>query len=282
MPAKESDAILRSALLSDVPWLWHGFSTRGTDLARSERRQRAFGRAVAGEAVPVVVLRQVHGSAIWRDPAPGTAGDGQITTRRGKLLAVRTADCCPILLVDLRRRALAAVHAGWRGTLARIAEKAVGEMRAGFGTRPEDVRAAIGPSMRGCCYEVGEEVREAFRARFADADEYFEAGDDDPVRSRYPMLFMTAAPPGHPPDAHGDARFNPGAKLRLDVAEANRRQLLAAGIRAEAIEVLPYCTGCRPDLFFSHRRGESGRMLAVVGMRPGPAGRPRTAVFLPQ
>lgn len=255
---------LQSELLSREPWLWHGFSTREVDLAGSRARQREFGREVAGgQAAPVIVLKQVHGDLIWQDAKHGQVGDGQMTRRAGRLLAVRTADCCPILMADVRRHAVAAVHAGWRGTLAGIAGKAVGEMRAAFGSRPEDLRVAIGPSNRGCCYEVGEEVREAFRARFAYADELFSEADDDPVRNRYPMLFLTGAPPGHP----YDPRWNPAVKLRLDVTEANRRQLLDTGLSQAAVEILPYCTGCRPDLFFSHRRGEGGRMLAVIGIR---------------
>lgn len=254
--------VIRSEILSREPWLWHGFSTREVDLADSRPRQRAFGREVTGGIpAPVVVLKQVHGDLIWRDAKVKQVGDGHCTDRPGRLLGIRTADCCPILIADVRRHVVAAVHAGWRGTLARVAEKAVGELRAAFGSRPEDLRAAIGPSNRGCCYEVGDEVRESFRSQFAYADELFVEADDDPVRNRYPMLFMTGAPPGHP----YDPRWNPAAKLRLDVAEANRRQLVDAGLSQAAVEISQYCTQCCPDLFFSHRRGESGRMLSLIG-----------------
>lgn len=270
--------ILRAAQLEALPWLAHGFSTRqsgvaGRDfnLATAVAHRRRFARAVAGAAWPLADLRQIHSSLIWRDPAAGgmiSAGDGMISDRPARLLAIRTADCCPILLVDVRRRAIAAVHAGWRGTLARIAEKAVGEMRAAFGTVPGDLRAAIGPGIRGCCYQVGEEVHQAFLSRFAYAATLFENAEDDPVHSRYPMLFMTGAPPGHPPDHDYDTRWNPARPLRLDLAQANARQLADAGLSLGAVEVMPFCTACRHDLFFSHRQGDTGRMMAAIGLRP--------------
>ncbi|HEY7837252.1 MAG TPA: peptidoglycan editing factor PgeF [Terriglobales bacterium] len=260
--------LLRSPLLEAVPGLVHGFSTRDSglrgrdfDLRRSATAQRRFACAVYGAAAPLLQLRQIHSSLVWRDPKPGTAGDAAISPTTGHLLAVRTADCLPILLVDLEHRAIAAIHAGWRGTLARIAEKTVGEMRAAWGTDPAQVRAALGPSIRACCYEVGEEIVQAFQARFDYAEALFQAAEDDPLRTRYPMLFLTGAPPGHP----YDPRWNPAQPRRLDLAEANRRQLLAAGLAPAAIDVLPHCTACHPELFFSHRRGATGRMLSAIG-----------------
>jgi len=190
-------------------------------------------------------------------------GDGLVTDHPGLLLAMRTADCLPLLLVDRKRRAVAALHAGWRGTLRRVAEKGVGEMRRWFGSRPEDLEAAIGPGIHACCYEVGEDVREQFCSQFAYGEELFtEVKDTDPIHERYPLLFLVARAPGH------IEPFLP-VKIRLDLVEANRRQLLAAGMRARRISASELCTACRTDLLFSHRaeKGATGRMMAVVGIR---------------
>ncbi len=236
---------LQSPLLAEIPWLEHGFGTR-----RNRPPEDA------------ILLRHVHSALVWRDPAPATAGDAQFTRRRGRRLAVRTADCVPILMVDTRRRAVAAVHAGWRGTLARIGEKTLGEMRAAFSTNPADVRVAIGPSIRACCYNVGEEVHAAFRSRFAYADELFRAEEDDPVRNRYPAVFMTGAPPGHP----YDPRWNRQQPARLDLAQANARQLLDAGVSVAAVNILDHCTACDRRRFYSHRRGDAGRMISTIAI----------------
>jgi len=136
----------------------------------------------------------------------------------------------------------------------------VGEMRRWFGTRPSDLRAALGPDIRGCCYEVGPEVREAFDSQFGYAGELFrEAGESDRIREKYPLLFLTARAPGH---------SELPAKIFLDLAEANRRQLVAAGVAPGNILDVNLCTSCRSDLFFSYRREKTtGRMLAVVGIR---------------
>ena len=156
------------------------------------------------------------------------------------LLGVKTADCVPVLLGDARTGACAAVHAGWRGTLASIVARAVESMSAGYGTRAEDVTAAIGPAANACCYEVGDEVITAFREKFADADDLF-------VRTR---------------DGHA----------LVDLHRANREQLIAAGVPRHNIYSAPLCTMCRTDLFFSYRRekqtaGRVGRLMSVVGRK---------------
>jgi YfiH family protein len=177
------------------------------------------------------------------------------------LLAIQTADCLPIILVDSKRRAVGVFHAGWRGTLKRIVEKGVGEMRRRFGTRPADLRAVIGPGVHGCCYQVGNEVREQFESQFAYAAKLFrEVEERDPVREKYPMLFLTARPPGH---------SELPKKIFLDLVEANRQQLLAAGVPAKSIEASPLCTSCNTDLLFSYRaeKGQTGRMMGAVGIR---------------
>jgi YfiH family protein len=223
----------------------------------------------------VIGLRQVHSGIVhrvtrgWlrehhlqgRKQSRPPAGDGLITSEPGILLAVRTADCLPVMVADPRHRAVGVFHAGWRGTLARITEKGIGEMRAGFGTEPGDLRAAIGPGIHSCCYEVGRELEDQFHSQFGYARELFqERACDDEIHRKYPLLFMNMRAPGH-----GEAP----RKLYLDLVEANRRQLLAAGVAAENISVSGLCTCCRTDLLFSHRgeKGVTGRMLAVVGAR---------------
>ena len=176
-------------------------------------------------------------------------------------LAVLTADCFPVLLVDTKKKAVGAFHAGWRGTVKRIVEKGVGIMRLEFGSRPEDIHAAIGPGIQQCSFEVGEEVEDAFHTQFAYAAELFHhVQESDAVRERYPMLFMNQRAPGH-----GD----PCIKVHLDLREANRRQLLAAGVPEANITALKDCTVCQPRKFFSHRaeRGKTGRQMALVGIQ---------------
>ena len=187
-------------------------------------------------------------------------GDGLMTDEPGVLLGIQTADCIPVLVADRKNRAVAAFHAGWRGTLARIVENGVGRMRLEFGSKPEDLIASIGPGIGQCCYAVGEEVREQFESQFIYAAELFrEVYDSDPVKEKYPMLFLTARAPGH-------SDIGPG--MHLDLAEANRRQLLAAGLKKGAIFLTGQCTGCHTDRFFSHRieRGFTGRMMSVIGI----------------
>ena len=189
-------------------------------------------------------------------------GDGAIAAEPGIVLGILTADCIPVLVADVRQRIVGAFHAGWRGTLARVVERGVGRMRAEFGSQPDDLTSAIGPGIGRCCYSVGEEVRGEFRSQFGYADSLFEEVFDlDPIKEKYPMLFLTARAPGH---------SNLGPSLHLDLPEANRRQLLAAGLRPEAIHALGFCTACDPKRFFSHRaeHGFTGRMLSVIGVRP--------------
>ena len=275
--------ILRAANLNKLPWLVHGFSTRpggfsraygGTALnlgftkddskAAVERNRAAFSRELTSGSWPLVTLRQVHSDTIRFVEAPSKSqlvGDGLLTSTPGLLLAIQTADCLPIILVDPKHRAIGVFHAGWRGTLKRMVEKGVGEMRRRFGSRPRDLKAVIGPGVHGCCYQVGNEVREQFESQFAYAAKLFrEVEERDPVRDKYPMLFLTARPPGH---------SELPKKIFLDLVEANRQQLLAAGVPAKSIEASPMCTSCNTDLLFSYRaeKGQTGRMMVAVGIR---------------
>ena len=135
--------------LSAIPHLLHGFGTRDT---------------VEWPTLPTATVRQVHSDRVIFAAGPGICGeaDALITDRSGFLLAVRTADCVPILIADPAHHAVAAVHAGWRGTVSRIVTKALGEMARRFGTRTEEVAAAVGPAIGACCYEVGPEVAVQF------------------------------------------------------------------------------------------------------------------------
>jgi YfiH family protein len=184
-----------------------------------------------------------------------------MTNVPGLLLGVQTADCIPVLVADPKRRVVAAFHAGWRGTVKRIVESGVGRMRLEYGSRPQDLIAAIGPGIGACCYAVGEEVLSEFESQFSYADILFrEVYSTDPVRTKYPMLFLTQRAPGHSPI---------GPSLHLDLVEANRRQLLAAGLKPRSIQSVGGCTNCQTELFFSHRasKGHAGRMLSVIGIR---------------
>ena len=134
-------------------------------------------------------------------------------------------------------------------------------MNRHFGTPPRDLKAAIGPGIQGCCYEVGEEVRTKFESQFEYGASLFrEVKESDPVREKYPLLFLTARAPGH---------SDLPKKIFLDLVEANRQQLLAAGVLKKNIEASPYCTNCRTDLLFSYRaeKGKTGRLMAVAGIR---------------
>ncbi|HEY6349808.1 MAG TPA: peptidoglycan editing factor PgeF [Candidatus Angelobacter sp.] len=279
--------ILRAANLENIPWLVHGFSTRsnGTsksyggkslnlgftkeDARESVETNRSFflqavGAADRGKPWPLISLRQIHSDVIHVVSSPKPArlvGDGLITNLPWVALGILTADCFPVLLVDTRNKAVGAFHAGWRGTVQRIAEKGVGVMRREYGTRPEDLRAAIGPGIHKCCYAIGEEVRSQFESQFDYAGELFhEQYSPDPIREKYPLLFLNARPPGH-----GDT----ATRMYLDIMEANQRQLLKVGVPEEQISVLAQCTSCDTRKFFSHRaeRGQTGRMMALIGIK---------------
>lgn len=280
--------LLRSDKLGELPWLVHGFSTRGGGVSRVyggnalnlgftvqdsrtavERNRELFlkklGVADGQESWPLITLRQIHSDLIHyvdRMPAHLLAGDGLITDTPGLLVAVQAADCLPIIVVDRKRRAAGVFHAGWRGTVKRIVEKGVGEMRKHFGSQPRNLVATIGPGVQSCCYAVGEEVRTRFEAQFAYGKSLFrEVKESDPVREKYPLLFLTARAPGH---------SELPVKLFLDLVEANRRQLLNAGVPAKNIGASAPCTACHPELLFSHRaeKGVTGRLMGVVGIRP--------------
>ncbi len=256
--------ILRSRLLTQAG-LQHGFSTRRGGVSQppfdtfnlsdavgdapedvaANRRRLARYTGLAWSRM--VELEQVHGDAVLvvdRPPAeqPGGAQrrcDASVTARPDAVLGVRTADCTPLLLAATRPRAVAAVHAGWRGTLTGVADRAVAALERRYGCRPADLLAVIGPCIHRPAYRVGPEVYAPFAERFG-----------------------------------GEAAEQSAGALRVDLVAANRRWLLDAGLSAERIEVLDCCTFERADLFFSHRRdrGRSGRQLAFITLAPDAAG----------
>lgn len=276
--------ILQILEWQEILWLRHGFSARANGMSvayggqslnlgwtkeddpsvvRENRRllvETISGNDLARTKWKLVTARQVHENQVVRIEAEdafagrletpeGKAvleGDGLVTDRPGVLLGAGTADCVPVLVVDPRRRAVGAFHAGWRGTAARIAEHGVETMRREYGSSPEDLLAAIGPSIGACCYTVGEEVREKFVAEFPYGAELFHA-------------------------SKGPDETTPA--IRVDLWEANRRQLLDAGLPSEKITIVGECTACTRDLsgkprYFSHRAqaGRTGRMLNVIGI----------------
>ncbi len=264
--------------LGHVPW---------DEPGRVKENRRRFFAAIDAAQMRYIGLRQFHSSMvrIFGDgqsggrkrtstippagAAPGPAdraparGDALATRARGILLTVQTADCSPILLADTRKRVAAAIHAGWRGTAARIAQKTIGDLRLHFGTRPEDVVAAIGPTIKGCCYEVGPDVAHEFGSQFASAAEWFDgpfaalSTGDEPT----PFAWLQHDPPGH----------ERPKRVRLDLAAANRWQLEGAGVPAERIFVCGLCTSCQADWLFSYRRegGHTGRLMAAIGKKRG-------------
>jgi hypothetical protein len=163
-----------------------------------------------------------------------------ISQRTGVLLGVQTADCLPILIYDPERRATAAIHAGWRGTLKGIVPRALDQMKERFGTEASDCYVAIGPAIQQCCYEVGRDVTDPFYKTFSFAAEVMR--------------------PGPLPD-----------KFYLNLAQTTLRLLEAAGVNRSNIFISEDCTACRNDLFFSYRREKEtgygvGRLLAVIGL----------------
>jgi YfiH family protein len=287
--------VLQAKPLAQLHWLIHGFSSRPggasaletwrrgknlTEMALNlgftdwDKRQvvlenRAkFYAALGAKKMSPITLRQIHSDSVHRmdESRPGgpeaARADALITRERGLLLVVQTADCVPILLADTKNRAVAAIHSGWRGTLLRIAQKALGRMRMEYGTRPEEVIAVLGPSIGRCCYQVGPEVARDFDSQFREAREWFDGpfemlakGENDPNW----LPWLTMRPPGHAP---------PPPRLNLDLIAASRSMLAKAGVPAGQIFSTDLCTGCRADLFFSYRReGKTGRMMAAIGIR---------------
>ena len=217
---KDNRNVYRAGGLASFSWLEHGFGTRDS--------------ADWPDPWRLVMLKQIHSDQIVRiEGGRGYLGEGDalVTDRPGVLIGIRTADCVPILIADPDNHAVAAVHAGWRGTLDRIATKAVERLAAEYGSKPENLHAAIGPAIGPCCYEVGPEVSERFRILVPDL----------PVEG----------------------------KAHLDLIDLNRRMLIVGGLDPGKIYSTGlHCTKCGPAELHSFRRDgpKSGRMIAAIGV----------------
>jgi YfiH family protein len=211
--------VYRAERLDQFPWLQHGFGTRLS--------------AAWPDAAGLATAKQIHSDRVLVANQAGHLGTGDaiISQRPGLTVAIRTADCLPILIVDPRTRAVAAVHAGWRGVVAEIAPKAVKAMGLEFGSRPEDLEIAIGPGIGPCCFEVGPEVAVQFRAFFPERNDLC-------------------------------------ARAKLDLVETVSRQLRRNGIAMGQISTSGLCSCCGAELFESYRRDREGarRMVAAVGV----------------
>jgi len=211
--------VYRAEALEALTWLRHSFGTR-------------YSPPLPDDA-PVATLRQVHSDRVLIAGMPGVLGEGDamITNQPGIALAIRTADCLPVLMADLRHRAVAAVHAGWRGAVAEIAPKTVAAMGREFGTRPEDLLIAIGPGIGACCFEVGPEVGGQFAAFFPERNDL-------------------------------------GERTKVDLAETICRQLGRTAVQERQIVVAGLCPACSPAHFHSYRRDreQAGRMVTTIGL----------------
>ncbi|HUS06175.1 MAG TPA: peptidoglycan editing factor PgeF [Bryobacteraceae bacterium] len=212
---KSSAGVYQAGNLSSLEWLHHGFGSRA-----SEGWIREYTGAKQTHSDTVVVSNGITGSA-------GEA-DALISSELGQMIGIRTADCVPLLLADPVNRVVAAIHAGWRGTVADIAAKTVRQMASRFSTDPAQLLAAIGPCIGLCCFEVGPEVAQQLQPLF--------------------------------PEKVDDTHF--------DLAEANRRQLAAVGVASGHIETSGLCTFCLAEELHSYRRegNLSGRMVAAIGI----------------
>jgi polyphenol oxidase len=227
----------------------HFFTTRVLRLRRDSPEAAEHWAAVASTiGVPPEQLRkmrQVHGcitvTAATHPPAESPEVDGVMTGEGGVALVVQVADCVPLLMADPRTGAVAAVHAGWRGTAADIAAAAVRGLERRYGSRPEDLVAAIGPCIGACCYQVGPEVRAAFSS----------ASSTSPASSV-------------------DAWFSPDPdrsdRLRFDGGAANRDQLIAAGLNPANVHLARLCTMTHLSHFYSYRAEGTGtgRLVGVI------------------
>jgi YfiH family protein len=212
--------VYRAEVLEQIPWLEHGFGTRLS--------------SHWPDTANLATVRQIHSNKIVLAEHPGDQGEGDalITNQPGLTLSVRTADCLPILMADTRNRAVAAIHAGWRGTILEIVSKTAKAMEDHFGTLPGDLTVAVGPGIGPCCFEVGPDVARQFSSFF-------------PERNDLDRL------------------------TKIDLVEANLRLLRRNGDSVGQIATAALCSCCRPDLFHSYRRDRdaAGRMVSTIRLR---------------
>lgn len=262
---------ISSPKLDEQAWIVNGTSTRfggvstghtaAMNFCNNEfdtpenvtRNREIFFDAVDIDQVNVVNTRQVHKTdivivddamlALPPDERAELNGDidGLITNVPGTTLACYSADCCIVTIVDPVHHAVGIVHAGWRGTVAKIAAKALLLMGENYGTEPRDVICALAPCICPDCFEVGEDVVSAARDAFD--------------KSAWPAIFT--------PHENGDGKY------QFDIWEANAQSLIEVGVPRDSIEKPNACTCCNPDVFFSHRasQGKRGTIMTFVGIR---------------
>jgi len=224
----------------------HLFTTRRFE-SSSDAHVRALAKSVGAKDVAMVT--QVHGRSVVvvRDGAPAPAtpeADVLVSSSVGTAIAVRAADCVPLLMADRARGVVAAVHAGWRGTAARAAVAAVEALGREFGTRPADLTAAIGPCIGACCYGVGMDLVDAFAAE----------GHERHLIDRW---FLAPPPPRGSQDR---------PRLRLDLSRATSDQLVLTGVPEDQIHVSGLCTAMHLDVLTSYRKEKdgAGRLVGVI------------------
>jgi YfiH family protein len=235
--------VLRCRPLLDVAP--HVFTTRAIDVSRDAASPglRSVAAVMGLPPQAIVQVHQVHGREVAeiRDESGPSVPDADVlvSIAAGRAIGVRVADCVPVLLADDTGRTVAAIHAGWRGVARRVAIAAVDHLRTRFGVRPARLLAALGPSIGPCCYEVGEDTREAFR----------EQGHAAPLLDQWFVAGRTG-------------------RLHLDMWRAVRDQLEGAGMLPTHIFTAGLCTLMHPELFFSYRREgqNTGRMGAFIGI----------------
>lgn len=218
----------------------HGFTSRRNgfgDRANGSDDHAALSVALNLEAL--ATMQQVHGCDVRSivNAVPTPECDGVVTDAPGLGLVVHTADCVPILMWAANANAVSAVHAGWRGTLANVAAAAVTKLMHDKGATAEELHVAIGPAIRACCFEVGDDLVDAFVA----------AGREHDAISR----------PG------------PRGRRHVDLIDDNRRQLIAFGVRPERIYDSGRCTACENERFYSYRKEGKGvgRLMGVIAVK---------------
>ena len=263
---KKTIEYLQSDLFRSCDFLEHAFCTRRGGTSQDEYKSlnmsfregdeefrvlSNWDRLATAFDIPLeqfLVVNQVHGDAIFVIKPHGSYFssrdelnyDAIVTTRANLAICIKTADCVPVSVVDKVKKVIAVVHAGWRGSALGISAKVIALMQNQYRSQPQDILVAIGPSIGRCCYEIDQATADAFR------------------KQNNHELFLQQ---GKKKD-----------KWMLDLVEANRRQILEAGVPENNIEVSGFCTTCNQDMFFSHRGsgGITGRQINFMMIKGDP------------
>jgi purine-nucleoside/S-methyl-5'-thioadenosine phosphorylase / adenosine deaminase len=219
---RDSGDVYRATELASLSWLEHGFGTR-----LSSHWPKV------NDVANLANIKQIHSARVLLADRTGLLGEGDamISNRPGIHLAIRTADCLPVLIADRRNRAIAAIHAGWRGVVAEIVPQALRRMEQEFRSRPQDLIVAIGPGIGSCCFEVGFEVASQFQRFFPDRNDLTQ-------------------------------------RTKLDLTGTICRQLGRIGVSMSQVFTSGLCTCCDGELFESYRRDrdKAGRMVSLIGL----------------